>query len=134
MAWCLLEDLPKDADQGRAQAVFEATAFMAERVSRPEAIATYQAMAEILGWDRRRSYSRLLRGLQELRKFIDPNSVQHDRDEVLSVIRSLSYEFENCLPDTSVYFTGLWRRSPKARTFADWVEHIGRDPNEGVTN
>jgi hypothetical protein len=102
---------------------------MAERVSRPEAIATYRAMAEILGWDRRRSYTGLLRGLEGLRQFIDDKSVQQDPDEVLNVIRRLADELEYCLPDTSRYFTGLWRRSPKARTFADWVEYIGRDPN-----
>src|SRR5262245_60050522 len=37
-AWRLLVALPEDADKDRAQAVFEATAYMAERVSRSEAI------------------------------------------------------------------------------------------------
>src|SRR5262249_51943186 len=133
-AWRLLVALPKEADQDHAQAVFEAVAYMAERVSRPEAIATYRSMAEILGWDRRRRYSGLLRGLEELRQFIDPNSVQRDPDGVLNVIRRLADEFEYCLPDTSRYFTGLWRRPHKARTFADWIEYMGRDPNEKVTD
>src|SRR5262249_5915090 len=62
VAWILLEALEKDADQVRPQAAFDATAFMAERLSRPEAIATHRAMVETLGWDRRRSYMRLLRG------------------------------------------------------------------------
>jgi len=132
-AWRLLVALPKEADPDRAKAVFDATAYMAERVSRPEAIATYRAMAEILGWDRRRSYTGLLRGLEELRRFPDSNSVQHDPDEALDLIRRLADEFEYCLPDTSRYFTGLWRRSPKARSFADWVEYIGRNPTEKVT-
>jgi hypothetical protein len=125
IAWFLLEALEKDPDQVRPQAVFDATAFMAEQLSRPEAIATHRAMVEILGWERRRSYMSLLRGLEELKPFIDPKSVQNDPDEVLSVIRRLGNEFESCLPNTSDYFNGLWRRSPKARTFADWVEYIG---------
>ena len=128
VAWILLEELKKDADQVQPQAVFDATAFMAERLSRPEAIAAHRAVVEILGWDRRRSYMRLLRGLEELRPFIDSKSVQNDPDEVLSVIRRLADEFESCLPNTSGYFNGLWRRSPKARTFADWVEYIGSRP------
>jgi hypothetical protein len=122
VAWSQLEALEKDAEQVRPQAVFDATSFMAEQLSRPEVIATHRAMVEILGWDRRRRYMRLLHGLEELKPFIDPKSVQNDPDEVLSVIRRLANEFESCLPNTSHYFEGLWRRSPKARTFADWVE------------
>jgi hypothetical protein len=133
-AWRLLVALPADAHQDHRQAVFDATAYMAKRLSRPEALATYRAMAEILGWDRRRRYMGLLRGLDELRPFIDPKSIPADPEEVLSVIRRLADEFEYCLPNTSDYFIGLWRRSHKAMSFADWVEYIGRDPNEKVTD
>ena len=81
-------------------------------------------MADTLGWDRRIGYRALLRGLDELRQFTDPKSVQDDPQEALNLIRRLSYDFEYCLPHTSSYFEGLWRRSPKARTFADWVDRF----------
>jgi hypothetical protein len=54
--------------------------------------------------------------------------IRDDPEEVLSVIRRLADDFEYCLPTTSHYFNGLWRRSPKARSFADWVEYIGQPP------
>jgi hypothetical protein len=44
---------------------------------------------------------------------------------VLGTIRALADYFESCLPDTGVYFEGLWRRSPKAMTFKDFVKDIG---------
>jgi hypothetical protein len=41
-AWRLLVALPEDAAQERTAAVYEAVAYMAGRVSRPETIATYR--------------------------------------------------------------------------------------------
>jgi hypothetical protein len=123
-AWRLLAELPKDADKERVRRVYEATAYMATRLSRPEAIANYRPMAAILGWDKRGRYDGLLRGIEELKSFVDPELID-DPDEVLGVFRKLSYDFEYCLPATSEYFAGLWRRAPKAMGFADWVRRIG---------
>jgi hypothetical protein len=123
-AWRRLAALPQVGVQLNARAVYEATAYMAERVSRSELIANYRAMADTLGWDRRMKYGALLRGLDELRQFRDPKSIQDDPQEALNLIRRLADDFEYCLPDTSSYFEGLWRRSHKAMTFADWVERI----------
>jgi hypothetical protein len=106
------------------QAVREAAAYMADRLSRPERIANYRGMAETLGWDRRSRYNSLINGLEELRRFKDSSAIA-DTDQILDVIRNLSYEFEWCLPSTSEYFTGLWRRTPKAMSFADYIEYIG---------
>ena len=123
-AWRHLVALPEDADQDTAWNVYEATAYMAERLSRSELIANYRAMADTLGWDRRMKYGALLRGLDELRQFRDPKSIKDDPQEALNLIRRLADNFEYCLPHTSSYFEGLWRRSPKAMSFADWVERI----------
>jgi len=125
-AWRLLEDATEDS----FPAAHEAAAYMAEKLSRPEPIANYRAMAEILSWDRRRRYSGLLRGLEEFRRYIDPKIIQSDPEEILSLIRRVSVDFEYCLPTTSEYFHGLWRRSPKARSFADWVRYIGEERGE----
>jgi hypothetical protein len=123
-AWRLLANLPEGADAERTRQVYEATAYMATWLSRPEQIANYRAMVEILGWEQRTSYGGLLRGLEELQRFSKPESID-DIDEILSVIRSLSYSFEICLPSTSEYFRGLWRRTPKAYSLAGWISHIG---------
>jgi hypothetical protein len=121
-AWRLLVALPEDASQDHTSAVYQTTAYMADRVSRPERITSYRAMVEILGWDRRIKYSDVIDRLSELRKFSDPESM-HDSQEVLDAIRTLADYFELCLPDTSEYFNGLWRRSVKAMSFADLVEY-----------
>jgi hypothetical protein len=124
-AWRLLIAVPNPLPEPAAwDGTRRATAYMAERVSRASQIANYQAMAEILGWDRRRKYVALIKGLGRLAQFSTPDSIR-DPEEVLSVIRDLADQFEYCLPQTSKYFVGLWRRSPKAMSFADFIEHTG---------
>jgi hypothetical protein len=124
-AWRLLvalpDPLPKPADW---EATRQATAYMAARLSRPDQIASFRAMAEILGWDRRRKYVAVIEALQGLARFGDPASIR-ERTDVLNVIRNLADDFEHCLPQTSEYFTGLWRRPHKALSFADYVRRIG---------
>jgi hypothetical protein len=87
VAWMHLVALPEDADHDTAWKVYEATAYMAEWLSRRETVANYRAMADTLGWDRRIGYRALLRGLDELRQFTDPKSVQDDPQEALNLIR-----------------------------------------------
>ena len=96
---------------------------MAERLSRSDRIANSRAMAEILGWDRRRKYVALIKGLENFDKFRDPESIK-EPDDVLNVIRNVADDFENCLPDTSRFFVGLWRRPHKAMSLADYVRRI----------
>jgi hypothetical protein len=124
-AWRLLVDFPEQpSEEGRREAIRQATAYMAERLSRADQLANYRAMAEILGWDTRRKYVALIRGLENLARFSDAGAVK-ESEEVLRVIRKLADDFEYCLPQTSEYFAGLWRRSPKAMTFADFIRYIG---------
>jgi hypothetical protein len=122
--WRLLVDLPEKADESLRHRVFDGVAFMAKHLSRPEQIANYRAMADILGWDRRRRYNALVRGLEGLGQFDSAERIT-DPDEPLRVIRSLSHDFEYCLPDADNLFAGLWRRYPKAMSTADWVRRIG---------
>jgi hypothetical protein len=125
-AWRLLDELSHHTNPDRAstERVRDATAYMANRLSRPEEIANYRAMAEILGWDRRRRYNALISGLEELKAFND-SAGTWNLEDALTAIRNLANHFEYCLPNTSDYFNGLWRRSPKAWTFAGYVESIG---------
>jgi hypothetical protein len=123
-AWRLLIAVPNPLPEPAAwKGTRQATAYMAERLSRASEIANYQAMTEVLGWDRRRKYAGLIAGLGRLAPFSTPDSIR-DPEEVLSVIRDLADRFESCLPQTSKYFTGLWRRVPKPMNFADRVEHL----------
>jgi hypothetical protein len=113
-AWRLLVAVPDPLPEPQAwEATREATAYMAERLSRPDRIANFQAMAEILGWDRRRKYLALIKGLANLARFTDAASINEPTD-VLNVIRNLADDFEYCLPQTSDYFAGLWRRPHKS--------------------
>jgi len=123
-AWRHLVALGEHPDAETIERVRDATAYMAQRVSRPESIANYQGMVEILAWDRRIKYNVLINGFEKLRAFIDPAS-KWEPDEVLDAIRELGDDFEVCLPATSDYFEGLWRRTPKAMSFADIVRWLG---------
>jgi hypothetical protein len=124
-AWRLLVAVPDPVPEPKAwQATREATAYMAGRVSRPERIANFQAMAEILDWDRRRKYLSVIKGLESLAEFGDAALISEPTD-VLNAIRNLADDFEYCLPQTSEYFSGLWRRPHKATSFADYVRRIG---------
>jgi hypothetical protein len=118
-AWRLLVALPKKFDENRFSAVYDATAYMAERVSRPERIANYRKMVEILGWERRIKFGDVVERLDRLRRFSNPKAL--DVEEALTAIRELADYFELCLPDTSQYFGGLRRRSAKAMSFGDLV-------------
>jgi hypothetical protein len=123
-AWRLLVAVPNPLPEpGAWEGTRQATAYMAERLSRADQIANHQAMAEILRWDRRRKYLALIKGLERLAQFSTPNSIK-DPEEVLNIIRNLADQFEYCLPQTSRFFGGLWRRSPKAMSFGDFVRHI----------
>jgi hypothetical protein len=118
-----LDELPPEQKPERSIHAREATAYMAERLSRPEPIASYRAMAQILGWDRRNKYTQLIRRIEEFGRF--RNSEEHwDLEDALRLMRWVSYDFEWCLPATSGFFGALWRRAPKAMTFAMYIEHI----------
>lgn len=119
-----LAALPEDASHDRSRAVYQAAAYMVERVSRRERIANYQAMADTLSWDRRIRYGTLLRGLDELRQFENPELIRVRHQEALSLMRRLANDFMFCLPNTSHYFEGLFLGSWKAMTLADMVEDI----------
>jgi hypothetical protein len=124
-AWRLLVAVPDPLPDPQIwEATREATAYMASRLSRPDHIANLQAMAEIVGWDRRRKYLALIKGLENLARFGDAASIK-DPADALNVIRNLADDFEYCLPQTAEYFAGLWRRPHKALSFADYVRRLG---------
>src|SRR5260370_22968749 len=60
-AWRELVAVPNPTPEPSAwEGIRQAAAYMAERLSRSDHIANYRAMAEILGWDRRRKYVALM--------------------------------------------------------------------------
>ncbi len=74
----------------------------------------FRQMVEKLGWERRRYYNELFRGIERLGRL--RNIDNFDVDAALSVVRSVSVNFELLRPDTARFFKGLWRHSPKAWT------------------
>jgi hypothetical protein len=124
-AWRLLVAVPDPLPGPQAwEATREATAYMAGRLTRPAQIANFRAMAEILGWDRRRKYLALIKGLESFAQFSEAALISEPTD-VLNIIRNLADDFEYCLPHTSEYFVGLWRRPHKAISFGDYVRRLG---------
>jgi hypothetical protein len=70
-AWRLLVAVPDPLPEPETwEWTRQATAYMAERLSRPDQIANFQAMAEILGWESRRKYLALIKGLGRLAPFL----------------------------------------------------------------
>jgi hypothetical protein len=122
-AWRLLDKLSDHTDPETTRRFREATSYMAAWLSRPEHIASYRAMVGTLGWDRRRKYTALINGLEELKAFSDKDA-SWDNEEALNTVRRLSVDFDLCVPETSEYFSGLWRRTPKAWTLGMYVDRI----------
>lgn len=56
------------------------------------------------------------------RRFRDATAWDHE--EAINVLRRLSVDFEICVPETSEYFSGLWRRTPKAWTLGMYIDRI----------
>jgi hypothetical protein len=119
-----LDEVPAEHKDERTRRARDATMYMAERLSRPEPIESYRSMAQTLGWDRRNRYTRLIRRLEEFEPFSHSDK-RWELEDALNLIRSASSDFEWCLPTTSEFFGTLWRRTPKAMTFAMYVERIG---------
>ena len=124
-AWRLLVNAEENGQINGASEARDATAYMAERLSRPEKILNYRQMADVLGWERRVQYNAVISGMEGLRAYADAELVV-DAEDVLNAIRNLADDLEICLPKSSSYFEGLWRRTPKAMSFADFIEYIGR--------
>jgi hypothetical protein len=119
-----LDEVPAEQKDERTIHARDATMYMANRLSRPEQIESYRSMANILGWNRRIRYRRLIRRLEEFEPF--SHSDKHwDLEDALNLMRNASYDFEWCLPANSDFFGPLWRRTPKAMTFAMYIERIG---------
>jgi hypothetical protein len=119
-----LRELPAERKPERTMRAREATAYFATRISRPEVIESYRAMAQVLGWERRNQYTQLIRQLEEFGRFRDAEAEWDLEEDALGLMQNASRDFEWCLPGTSKFFDGLWRRSPKAMTFAMLIERI----------
>jgi hypothetical protein len=61
--------------------------------------------------------------LEELKAFSNKDA-SWDQEEALNKLRRLSADFELCVPDASEYFSGLWRRTPKAWTLGMYINRI----------
>lgn len=107
-------DAPPSIPLQDARDLLEGVVFGIERIANADWLKTSRQMIEKLGWERRRYYNELFHGIERLGRF--RNIDNFDVGEALSVVRSVSNYFELLRPATARFFTGLWRRSPKAWT------------------
>jgi hypothetical protein len=99
-----------------------ATQIVLQRVTRADHIKSLRRMLHDLPWDKRIHFGRLFDGLDMLRR---NSEMFEDPLELLPDLQDLSIHFEMCVPKTQNHFEGLWRRTPKAMSFADWVRRAG---------
>jgi hypothetical protein len=83
-----------------------------EAIAKENWLSTSRRMVTVLGWERRRKYEQLFDGLEDLRRF--RNVDDFDVHAALTIVRSVSWDFEFVQRETAEYFQGLWRRTPKA--------------------
>jgi hypothetical protein len=94
--------------------VLQGVIYGIDRIAKADWLNTSRKMVAALGWERRRYYEDLFAGIERLGQFRDIKNF--DVYEALNTVRSVSEYFELLRPETSQYFTGLWRHSPKAWT------------------
>jgi hypothetical protein len=126
-AWGVLSRLEDDgsASEEKKARCKQAAQYACEQISRPDRIASYRFMAALLGWDDRIHFEALLSDLAEIQ------NIDWDDDNwsfnVRSRFGSVSHNFEWLVPNTTQYFEGLWRRSPRAMTRGDLVRRLAGD-------
>jgi hypothetical protein len=108
--WKILEALEQSGSKDKKQ--IDAVIWGMEKLSNQSWLSTSRKMVAALGWDRRRNFEELFVALERLGQFRDADSF--DVFDALSAVRDASVYFEILQPQTSDYFEGLFRRSPKA--------------------
>jgi hypothetical protein len=109
--WRILDGLDEEgAEVDRTK--LEGVIYGIEVIAKENWLSSSRRMVTVLGWERRRTYEQLFDGLEGLRRF--RNIDDFDVPAALTVVRSVSNDFEFVQPKTAEYFQGLWRRSPKA--------------------
>jgi uncharacterized protein YutE (UPF0331/DUF86 family) len=116
--WKILESLDQSETPDRAK--IEGVVYGIERIADDAWLSTSRKMVTALGWERRRSYEDLFTALENLRPFCDVDDFQVY--EALDAARNASSYFEDVQPDSSGYFGGLFRRSPKAWSLGYAIE------------
>ena len=122
-AWRMLEETEGATSEVMTR-VRSAVAYAVERSTSPERIKAYWQMLELLAWEKRLNFGRLLDGLDHLSAFSDEDKLGDCR-EFLDAVRRLSDDFQMCMPGTQEYFEGLWVPWAKADTFGDAVRRVG---------
>ena len=102
------EDLPAETITARLEGVLYGIGIITKNIS------TIRTMITALGWSRRRTYQRLLEGLQQLAAFRDVKDF--DIHDAFIAAGDVSDYFRMLRPETEEYFKGLWQRSHKAWT------------------
>jgi hypothetical protein len=90
-----------------------------EQLTRCSSINTGLSLASVLGWERRRLYEPVYKGLEQVR---DLAATTHfDVWELLTAVKSVSLDVRLVRPETWDYFTGLLERAGKAWSLGESV-------------
>ncbi|WP_316174409.1 hypothetical protein [Bradyrhizobium sp. SZCCHNRI1073] len=101
-----------------------------EQLTRSSSVNTGLLMASVLGWERRRLYEPIYKGLEQLRDLAA--ATQPDIWELLTAVKSVSLDVRLVRPETSDYFTGLFERAGKAWSLGEAVLYqAGMEPGSG---
>ena len=128
--WRVLENIhgeeTAENNDTRLGAVKTGISFVAD----PIWIETTRSMIEVLGWERRRLYASLLNSLVEMAKH--ETATPEDAYLLEIVVTQAAGACEILFPETTDYFEGRFRRSPKAYSwghavlmYADLLDEAG---------
>jgi hypothetical protein len=101
-----------------------------EQLTRGSSINTGLSMASVLGWERRKLYELVYKGLEQVGDLAA--ATPFDVWELLTAVKSASIDVRLVRPETWDYFTGLFERAGKAWSLGEAVLYqAGMEPGSG---
>ena len=129
--WRILRKAAETGDEKAFHAAHSVVQWALERITAPEAMKGRRQMLSALAWKDRQAFTSLVNRIDELSPFSSEKWCG-SYDDFMDVIRSLSFEFEICLPKTYSHFEGFPRGCPKAMSFGDLIRRgAGVEGQEG---
>ena len=120
--WRILDDLNKKEKTLSSDRVAGAARWIISNIANKDLTNMYRQMVSTFVWEKRMAFSHLIDGLESLNEVAQENDDEYC-SELLYLIRNVTREFENCIPQSEKHFEGLWRRTPKAMERADLIKY-----------
>jgi hypothetical protein len=106
----------------------EAMSYGLGRLADDTWLSTAWSMIPSLNWERRIRYEQLLRQFEAIKPLVQTDTYAND---LQFLIRSLADHMEMVEPKCEEYFTGRWRRMPKAWSTGQYVRQVAEPRREG---